>query len=163
MTLKGKPAPLTERIKADIRNQICSLTDVPKHEQKFMVSEATISIQSGGDLHRFVWAFVEIGIEKSRAVSLADGINRRASAMQNVERQLALGIKEAIWQHSGLQCFSGELPETEVTALASSHKHADGHRFRLDTGLLVGGRLTFPGLQWGCKCLQKPLIPGIDE
>lgn len=161
--LKGKPKTLSDAVKSDIMSQIHSLSDVPKHERKFMVEEAIICVQSGGNLGRLAWALGEVGIDKNRAATIARGVDRRARALQDVERQSALGFTEAIWKYSGSPCFRGCLPEHEADELDSLHKNANNRKFPLNKGLLLNGSYTRPGLEWGCKCTTTPIIPEVND
>jgi len=161
--LKGAPPPLSDAVKSDIKSQIRSLPDVPKNERNFAVEEAIICVQSGGDLARLVWALGEIGVDKKRAATIARGVNRRAGALQDVERQSALGFTEAIWKYSGSPCFRGCLPDDKADELDTLHRNANNFRFPINKGLLVGSAYTRPGLDWGCKCTSTPIFPELDD
>ncbi|WP_267225821.1 hypothetical protein [Dyella silvae] len=71
------------------------------------------------------------------------------------QRMLAAGIKYAIWLSSGAPCA-----DDEMTAL---HQKLDGKRYSIAKGMRVGKRYIRPGIEDGCRCYHKAVIPGFKE
>lgn len=92
------------------------------------------------------------GITKRRAALIARDQSNKATATLNSARQRDLGIRQAIWRHSG----AGKEPRPE-------HVAADGKKFDLDKGMFLEGEWVLPGQAVNCRCTAQPIIPGFDD
>jgi hypothetical protein len=95
---------------------------------------------------------------------VALSLNNRASSLMQVDQQSALGITEAKWLYSGAPCFVSKHPApADELRRDAEHKAANGKRYPLNEGLMIGGRLTYPGREAGCKCVANPVVPGFND
>jgi hypothetical protein len=76
-----------------------------------------------------------------------------ASGIANQQRSRDLGITHAIW------IVSGALEEGEC----ASHTELHGQCFEVSTGLLVNGVYLWPGVQEGCSCISRSIIPAFGD
>lgn len=86
-----------------------------------------------------------------RASFIALDQNNKATAMISRTRQTSLGITENVWLHSG----AGKHPRPEHVAFS-------GRRFKLSQGAYLEKKWVWPGTEPGCRCVSKPVIPGLD-
>lgn len=85
----------------------------------------------------------------------------RERALSNRNRQLELGITEAIWLYSGAPCdIDPRKPRGNQNA---SHKAANGKRFMIAEGMFLDGKWTWPGHEDGCRCVSRSVIPALDD
>lgn len=100
---------------------------------------------------------------KKRASEISLDLINKATALTSRDRQVGLGIKYAIWVYSGAPCqLNPRTPSDKDIQQDAAHKAANGKRYKVDKGLLLNGRLAFPGEEEGCKCISQPVIPGFD-
>ncbi|WP_182356673.1 hypothetical protein [Komagataeibacter europaeus] len=158
-----KAKPYSEKVLREIRRQVAGLIDVPKDEQTFISDEMIAAMQEGGNMHRMCWALEEIGISRERVVEIAQGIHGSAKSLENIERQREAGVLEADWAHSGGKCFVRFPDDKEGEAKNALHQAANGKRFNITKGLLIDGRWTFPGVEWGCKCTSRTILKGFND
>lgn len=83
-----------------------------------------------------------------RAVLIARDQNNKATAAVTRTRRMELGITEAIWMHSG----GGKHPRP-------LHVAADGKKFSVDKGCLIGGKYIQPGEEINCRCTSRSVLP----
>jgi uncharacterized protein with gpF-like domain len=95
-------------------------------------------------------------ITKRRAALISRDQNNKMTANLTRVRQHDLGIKTAIWLHSG----GGKEPRHD-------HLEANGKEYDIATGefldgfVLDGGARIFPGQLIGCRCVSRSVVPGI--
>lgn len=96
------------------------------------------------------------GIEASRAALIARDQNNKAKATLESARRQELGLRKAIWQHSG----GGKEPRP--VHLKWGH---EGKVFDLAKGLYDPdeGQWVLPGTLINCRCTSRAIIPGFDE
>lgn len=92
------------------------------------------------------------GIVRRRALDIARDQTNKATASIARARMQDLGIEKAIWRHSG----RSKHPRP-------SHKAADGKPFDLKEGLMIEGKLTFPGQDINCGCTAAPYFEDLEE
>lgn len=92
------------------------------------------------------------GIVRRRALDIARDQTNKATASIARARMQDLGIEKAIWRHSG----RSKHPRP-------SHKAADGKPFDLKEGLMIEGKLTFPGQHINCGCTAAPYFEDLEE
>lgn len=85
----------------------------------------------------------------------------RERALSNQNRQLELGISEAIWLYSGAPCDID--PKNPQGNQDACHKAANGKRFKISEGMFLDGKWTWPGHENGCRCASRSIIPELDE
>jgi hypothetical protein len=45
----------------------------------------------------------------------------------------------------------------------AAHCAANGKRYEISKGLFVDGKWTWPGVDEGCKCVSRSIIPGLEK
>ena len=84
-----------------------------------------------------------------RAALIARSQNNLATANMTKARQDSLGMTEAVWMHS----HGGRHPRP-------SHVAADGKRYNIKDGMVLDGKVCWPGTEINCRCLSRGVIPG---
>lgn len=114
------------------------------------------SVQHGRDLQHLVDGLEnQLGVSKRRARLIARDQNNKATATIQRVRQAEVGIKEAVWVHSG----GGREPRP-------SHAKAGRDRVRYDVSAgwfdPAEQRHIFPGELINCRCVSRPVVPGFS-
>ena len=86
-------------------------------------------------------------------------LNNKATALMDRERQGSLGIKQAHWLYSGAPC---ELNPKKPTGQDTAHRAANGKLYDVSTGIFLNGKWTWPGVEPGCRCISKSVVPGFS-
>lgn len=115
------------------------------------------SVRAGHDMGQLSTELHDaFGMNWRRAALIARDQNNKAKAVIEATRRKELGIKEAIWQHSG----GGVTPRP-------SHVKAgrDKVRYNIATGWYdpAARKYIWPGTEINCRCVSKAVIPGLDE
>lgn len=141
--------------------------DLSKAQAKRVYSAAVECAARGGDLHHFVQAILDLrsnSITKARAGEIALFVNLRAHSLINRRRVQSLGVTDAIWRYSGAPCFTRLRPHDDFSvAQDEAHKAANGCRYKLAEGTFLNGATTFPGMEDGCKCFERPIVSGVGD
>jgi uncharacterized protein with gpF-like domain len=87
-------------------------------------------------------------VTANRAVLIARDQTNKATAVITRTRQLELGLKEALWVHSG----GGKTPRP-------SHVRANGERYKIAEGCVIDGVPIQPGELINCRCVSRPILP----
>jgi uncharacterized protein with gpF-like domain len=164
-TVKFDASRVTPEIEAEIRAVINETPEIPESERETVYQAALGGVRRGGDLHTISLALLampDVDLSKARVGAICRYIDRRASALMDRNRQLAIGITEATWLYSGSPCHSYRGSADEDEAQDAAHKAANGKRFKLSDGMKINGRFVLPGQDAGCKCVSKAIIPGLD-
>jgi hypothetical protein len=152
---------VTNAVKADIRNNIL-LLEIDSQYVDRLYDAAVRSISAGRDLSVLHDALVRLnisGMTTRRAGDIALRLNNRATALMNREHQEALGIKQAVWLYSGAPC---EINPKKSTGQDAAHRAANGKSFDVSQGMHLSGKRTWPGVEPGCRCVSKSIIPGFS-
>lgn len=115
------------------------------------------SVRAGGDMAKLSEKLHKsYGIEANRAALIAKDQNNKAKATLESARRQELGLKKAIWQHSG-----GGKTKRPVHVKWGR----DGQEFDLDKGLYDPdeGQWVLPGVLIGCGCTSRAVVPGFDD
>lgn len=89
-------------------------------------------------------------ITNRRAAFIALDQSNKANAVVQQARQLELGIKEAIWLHSG----GGRHPRPEHVKAGKEKR-----RFNIAEGCLIDGKKILPGQEINCRCVSRVILP----
>lgn len=149
---------MTEKMKSKIQSKINENVGLIKSlpQEYLQKAQGTVMrcIERGSDLktlseeleHRY-------GIEKRRAVNIAKDQAKKATSTFNRQRQLDVGIKKAIWVHSGMG--------KEVRL---SHVKAGREKlvFDLEKGALIDGEHIFPSEKVNCRCTWVAYLGDFD-
>ena len=164
-TVKFDPSTVSESVEADLRRNIGLLDDIEKKHGQQIYEAALRSISAGRDLHLLFTALMTIeGMTKGRAAEIARSLNNKATAIINRERQASLEITHAIWMYPNAPCMRD--PRHPVAADVqqdSAHRSANGKRYEIRKGLFVNGKWTWPGVEEGCKCTSRSILPGLEK
>lgn len=165
--VKFDPERVTEAIKADLKTNIKEIKEFNESHFEQVYDAALRSISRGRDLATLfnaIMALNLLGMTKKRASDISLSLNNKATALLNRDRQVSIGVKYATWVYSGAPCqLNPKNPSDKDIRQDAAHKAADGKRYDVAKGMLLNGRLTFPGRDEGCKCISRSIIPGFDE
>lgn len=150
-TVKFDKSQVTDSVRHDLRNNIESLNDIASTDRTILYDVSLRAILDGGDLRSLFQTLVGFGVAKQRARKIASYLSNNATILMEAERREKMGIRYAIWRHSGAPC--GE-PEQD-----KAHKAADGKRFPVTQGLYINGRFILPGKDFGCHCVSTSVLP----
>lgn len=92
------------------------------------------------------------GVTKRRAAFIARDQNNKATAVLQRTRHVELGITKAVWLHSA----GGKQPRPEHVAFS-------GQTYDIAKGAFLEGKWTWPGMEINCRCVSKPIIPGLED
>jgi len=145
-------APMNNALHATISENIGLIRSIP--EKYFTEVEGLVmrSVARGRDLSYLTDELEKrYGITRRRAAIIARDQNAKATSVMQSARQRSLGITHGIWRHS----HAGKEPR-------QSHVKSDGKKFELSKGLMIDGKLTFPGQEINCRCTWSPVLLGLD-
>jgi uncharacterized protein with gpF-like domain len=164
-TVKFDPSAVGKSVKAELRRNIGSLDDIDERHRQQIYEAALRSILAGRDLHVLSTALMKIeGMTKGRAAELARSLNNKATALIGRERQASLGITHAIWMSPNAPCMKNpRCPTAAGVQQDSAHRAANGKKYEIAKGLFVDGKWTHPGVEEGCKCTARSVLPWSEE
>ena len=162
-TVRFDPSRVTDAVKNDLWDRVQEFEDMPYGQEQAIYDAALASIVKGGALPILAGALTAMGVQRERATEISRYLWFRASAIMNVERMVALGLKEAKWRHSGAPCYTRVTPTQAQLHMDAAHKMADGKCYPILKGMLIDGRRTHPGMDPGCRCLSMAIVPGFDD
>lgn len=160
-TVKFDPSTVNKSVKANLRKNIELLDDLGKEHFREVYKVALRSVLAGRDLNMLATALTTVeGMSKRRAAEIARSLHNKASAQINRERQASLGITHAIWMYSNAPCVRNPRHPTDAEIQEdSAHRTANGKRYEISKGLFVDGKWRWPGVEEGCKCSSKSVMP----
>lgn len=137
-----------------VQENVALIRSIPQQYLSQVEGIVMRSVQTGRDLEQLTADLQrQFGVTRRRATLIARDQNNKATASIHRVRQLELGIKEAIWMHSG----GGKEPRPLHVKAGK-----DQVRFNLETGWFDPHERQFilPGQLINCRCVAKPVIPG---
>lgn len=161
-TVAFDASAVSDAVKADLRNNILLLEDVEKRHFDQVYEAALRSITAGRDLSILYNALMRLnvaGMTKRRASEIAHVLNNKATALMTRERQEAVGITQAVWLYSGAPC---EVNPKAPTGQDAAHRAANGKPFDVSKGMFLNGKWTWPGVEPGCRCASKSVVPSLS-
>jgi len=164
-TVKFDPSRVTKRVKADLRRNIESLADLQKKQIPQIYEAALRSVLAGRDVYSLSMALMKIeGMTKGRATEISRFLHNKATAIINREQQASLGITHAKWLYANAPCMRDPThPSAAEVQRDAAHCAANGKRYEISKGLFVDGKWTWPGVDEGCKCVSRSIIPGLEK
>jgi ribosomal protein L40E len=157
------PSTVSESVKESLRNNIELLGDLGKKHVPQIYKVALRSVLAGRDLRMLSTALIEIaGMSRDRAADIARSLHNKATEQINRERQYSLGITHAIWMYPNAPCMKepfSSCPTAADIRQDSAHRAANGKKYEIAKGLFVGGKWTRPGVEEGCKCASRSVLP----
>jgi hypothetical protein len=164
MAVEWHPSPAQRQIMdATIAQNVALIKSIPQAYLSRVEVLVLQSVQTGREMHGLYKGLrqiqTEIGQEgakaKRRAALIAKDQNNKATAALVNARQAEVGIKEAVWLHSG----GGREPRP-------SHVKAGRDKVRYD---LAKGwfdpaekKWILPGTLINCRCVSKPILRGFS-
>lgn len=147
--------PMNDAYQAVIGEQVGLIRSIAQKHLSQVETIVMQGVQNGRDLSYISKKLQEqFGVTKRRAAFIARDQNNKATATLNRVRRLEIGIEEAIWVHSG----GGKHPRP-------SHLKAgkDKLRYSVRQGAFIDGEYIQPGELINCRCVSRPIIPGLTE
>ncbi len=144
-----------EALSAVIAENVGLIRSIPQKYLQQVETRVWESVSTGSDLNALANGLAdEYGVTWRRAKLIARDQNTKAAAAIEAARRRDLGIRQAIWVHSG----AGKEPrESHVKA------GADKLVFDLDKGAYLDGEWVLPGYAINCRCTSRAIIPGLDD
>lgn len=163
-TVKFDPSRVTKRVKADLRRNIESLADLQKKQIPQIYEAALHSVLAGRDMYSLCMALMRIeGMTKGRATEISRSLHNKATAIINREQQASLGITHAKWLYANAPCMRDpNHPSAAEVQRDAAHCAANGKRYEISKGLFVDGKWTWPGVEEGCKCVARAVLPQLE-
>lgn len=152
---------VTDAVKADLRKNIGLIEGLDGEQATRIYDVALVSVSKGRDLHCIADMLMSVcGMSNAQAAQVALSLSNKATGAINRERQAALGITHGIWLYSGAPCMKNPRAPTESDIRQdAAHQSANGKRFEIRKGLLVSRKRIWPGVEEGCKCSLRPVLP----
>lgn len=117
------------------------------------------------DLHFLSNELQEVGGMSARDAAAASRLlANRLTAVTARERQIDLGIKTAIWMYSGAACMHSapSSASDHEKRQDAEHHAANKKKYSIQEGMFLNGKWTWPGMEKGCKCVSRPVLPGYE-
>jgi hypothetical protein len=166
-TFKFDPSVVTKSVKADLRRNVELLAGVEKKHVKQIYELALRSIVGRRDFYSFCTEMMDMHIEgmtRSKAAEIGTSLANRAGALIDRERQASLGITHAKWLYSNGACVRDPRhPSAAEVQRDTAHRAASGKRYEVNKGLFVDGKWTWPGVEEGCKCVARAVLPQLED
>lgn len=144
--------PVNDIFRATLAEQVNLISSIPEQHLKAVESAVYRSVQTGRDIGGLAKELEHAyGVTKRRAATISVSQNNIATATITRARQVELGITRARWLHS----HGGRHPRPE-------HLAASGKEYDISKGMFLEGKWTYPGVEPGCRCVSKSIIPGLD-
>jgi len=138
---------------AVLNENVALIRNIPEQYLTQLQGDVMRSVSLGRDLEQLNNALIQrYQIADRRAKLISRDQNNKATAIITKQRQLDLGLTQAIWRHS----TAGKHPRPE-------HVAADGKRYDVTKGMYLDGEWTWPGVEINCRCISVPVIPGYNE
>lgn len=144
-------AAVLDITRAAITENVALIRSIPQQYFKNIEGMVMRSVQRGGELSTLTNDLQkQFGVTRRRAVLIARDQNRKATAVIQEARRREIGIKEAIWMHSG----AGKEPRP-------THVAMNGKKYKVNEGMYdpAEGRNVFPGSLINCRCTSRAVIP----
>jgi hypothetical protein len=162
-TVKFDPSLVTKKVKADLRQNLEQLDDIPKKHVREIYDAALGMIEAGGNAPLLYNALLKLdGMPTGRAGEITRTLASKARALTEQESRARLGITHAIWMYANAPCMVNPSHPTDADRKQdAAHQAANGKRFEVGKGLLIDGEWTLPGRGMGCKCISRSVIPSL--
>lgn len=138
---------------ATVAENVSLIRSIPQSYMTQIESAVMRSVQTGRDLSQLTRDIEkQTGVTRRRAAAIARDQNNKTNASLQRARQMELGIKEAIWMHSG----AGKHPRP--THVRNNNKRYDIAKGWWDPAVKA---YIHPGMLINCRCVSRPVIAGI--
>jgi hypothetical protein len=166
-TIKFDPSVLTKSVKTDLLRNVELLAEMEKKHIKQVYELALRSLVGRRDFYSFCNEMMEMhidGMTRSKATEIGTSLANKAGAVIERERRASLGITHAKWLYANAPCMRDpNHPSAAEVQRDAAHCAANGKRYEISKGLFVDGKWTWPGVDEGCKCVSRSIIPGLEK
>jgi SPP1 gp7 family putative phage head morphogenesis protein len=141
-------AEMNDVLRASMNEQVSLIKNLATQHLQEIEGLVMRSIAQGGalgDLSKELQR--RYGITRRRSELISRDQNAKANATMTRVRQQSIGIDTAVWKHS----HAGKTPRP-------SHLAADGQEYKVKEGMLLDGKMTWPGVEINCRCFSRPVI-----
>ena len=140
---------LRDVFEASLSENVGLIKSIPEQYLQQVQGEVMRAYSAGRDLESLTRALRLLYPKAAdRAELIARDQSNKANAVVNRARSLELGITEAVWMHS----HAGKTPRPD-------HLAANGKKFEIAKGRLIGGRYVQPGEEINCRCTYRVVLP----
>jgi SPP1 gp7 family putative phage head morphogenesis protein len=137
-------------VQASIGENVALIRSIPAQYMTGVDGAVMRSVTAGRDLGALAKELREQhGVSTRRAANISRDQNNKATSTLTRVRQKELGIKKAVWRHSG----GGKHPRPEHVAFS-------GKEYDIEKGAYLEGKWTWPGFEINCRCTSRSVIPG---
>lgn len=145
--------------KATVAANVALIRSIPEQYLSSVEGIVLRSVQVGRDLSLVTKDLEKrLGVTKRRAALIARDQNNKATAAFDRTRRLEAGITEAIWVHS----VAGKEPRPTHVRAGRDHVHYSVAEGWYDPDKRVRRKIQ-PGELINCRCVSRPVIPGLVE
>jgi uncharacterized protein with gpF-like domain len=143
-------------IQAVVAENVSLIKSIPQQHLQAVEGAVMRSVQRGRDLKSLTDELEQrFKVTHKRAKFISIDQNNKATAMLQRTRQVELGIKEAVWVHSG----GGKVPRPT---------HLKAGRDKVLYDIVTGWydpaeqKYVLPGELVNCRCVARPVVPGLS-
>lgn len=155
VSVRFKPTKVQKDVmQAAVNENVTLIKSIPQRHLDEVEGLVMRSVQRGRSLGELSKELQKrFGVTKRRAALIARDQNNKVSGSLHRVRQLELGIKEAIWIHSG----GGKEPRP-------THVRNNGKKYDVANGWYDPAEKKFimPGELINCRCVSRPVIAGFS-
>lgn len=157
-TVAFKPSPASlEAYQAVIGENVNLIRNLGRETLDDIQGAVWESVRAGHDMGTLSTVLNEkYGMNYRRAALVARDQNNKSKAVIEAVRRKELGIKEAIWQHSG----GGVKPRPTHVEAGKKKTRFDISKGWYDPAIK---KYIWPGTEINCRCVSKAVIPGLDD
>ena len=152
MTVKFKPTEgVKNAIEAAVNENVLLIKSIAEHNLSEVNQMVMRAVSQGND-----WAGVSeqlserFGITRRRAKNIVRDQAAKATSAINRQRQIELGLFDAIWVHS-----SGGKTQRASHVKASQDKL----KYDIREGAYIDGKWIHPGSEINCRCVSRTVLP----
>ena len=148
--------PVRDIMAASVGENVALIRTIPEQYLQRVQTQVLQSAMVGRDIGALTRELsTGYGITARRAAFIARDQNNKLTSAVNRARQEELGVKEAIWLHSG----GGHEPRP-------THVAFSGKRYDIAKGAYLetnGGQMgwTWPGFSINCRCTSRAVLPAL--
>ena len=140
-------------VQAVIGDNVALIRNIPVKYMTDVEGMVMRSVAVGGNRKQLADELVaRHGMTRKRAAFIASDQNAKANAVIMKVRQEEIGCTEAVWLHSG----GGREPRPD-------HVKANGHRYKIATGMKLDDGWVYPGQLPRCRCVSRTIVPLFDK
>lgn len=148
---------IVDALDASIFENVSLIKSIPQKYFADVAGKVARSVMAGRSLKELTSELQQVyNLTHSRAALIARDQNNKATAVIHKTRQKQVGIKKAVWVHSGASMHPREEHE---------EWGAEGAQYDIEQGMYsdVDDEYVWPGTPINCGCTCMSIVPGMDE